>query len=52
MKKIQDLATRKKVPVKADPTEVELLMQIRDLLQGQQGDPVAKAGAEARSDAT
>ena len=33
MKKISDLAARKKVPVKADPTEVELLIQIRDLLE-------------------
>ncbi len=33
MKKVQDLAARKKVQVKADPTEVELLIQIRDLLE-------------------
>ena len=36
MKKIQNLTARKKVPVKADPTEVELLMEIRDLLRGQE----------------
>jgi large conductance mechanosensitive channel len=36
MKKIGDLAAKKKVPVKADPTEVELLMEIRDLLRGQE----------------
>lgn len=37
MKKISDLAAKKKVPVKADPTEVELLIQIRDLLKSQDG---------------
>ena len=51
MKKFQDLAAKKKVPVKADPTEVELLMQIRDLLQGLEGAPVAKGGAESESSA-
>ncbi|ACV80925.1 large conductance mechanosensitive channel protein MscL [Nakamurella multipartita] len=52
MKKIQDLTARKKVAVKADPTEVELLMQIRDLLQGLEGAPVAKAdGPAAKPDA-
>lgn len=35
MKKITDLAAKKKVPVKADPTEVELLIQIRNLLRDQ-----------------
>ena len=33
MKKILDIASKKKQPIKADPTEVELLVQIRDLLQ-------------------
>ncbi|HOZ58252.1 MAG TPA: MscL family protein, partial [Nakamurella multipartita] len=47
MKKIQDLTARKKVAVKADPTEVELLMQIRDLLQGLEGAPVAKSDVPA-----
>lgn len=51
MKKFQDLAAKKKVPVKADPTEVELLMQIRDLLQGLEGAPVAKGGAGSEPDA-
>ena len=37
MKKFQDLAAKKKVPVKADPTEVELLIQIRDLLGARDG---------------
>ena len=37
MKKISDLAAKKKVPVKADPTEVQLLIEIRDLLRGQDG---------------
>ncbi|WP_420124267.1 large conductance mechanosensitive channel protein MscL [Nakamurella sp.] len=35
MKKISDMAAKKKVPVKADPTEVELLIQIRNLLRDQ-----------------
>ena len=35
MKKLSDLAAKKKVPVKADPTEVELLMEIRNLLREQ-----------------
>jgi len=51
MKKISDLAARKKVPVKADPTEVELLIQIRDLLQSE-GALVAKADVTAKPDAT
>lgn len=38
MKKISDLAAKKKVPVKADPTEVELLIQIRNLLRDQNAD--------------
>jgi large conductance mechanosensitive channel len=33
MKKILDIAARKKQPIEADPTEVELLVQIRDLLR-------------------
>lgn len=44
MKKISDLAAKKKVPVKADPTEVELLMQIRDLLRGQEAASTNAAG--------
>lgn len=40
MKKFSDLAAKRKVAVKADPTEVELLMQIRDLLR-QDGVPAA-----------
>jgi large conductance mechanosensitive channel len=44
MKKISDLAAKKKVPVKADPTEVQLLVEIRDLLRGQDGAPT-EAGA-------
>ncbi|HEY7816392.1 MAG TPA: MscL family protein, partial [Nakamurella sp.] len=51
MKKFQDLAAKKKVAIKADPTEVELLMQIRDLLQGLEGAPVAKAGAGSEPEA-
>ena len=51
MKRISDLAARKKVPVKADPTEVELLMQIRDLLQGPEGAPVVRADARSGGDA-
>ena len=37
MKKISDLAAKRKMPVKADPTEVQLLVEIRDLLRGQDG---------------
>jgi large conductance mechanosensitive channel len=33
MRRILNLADRKKQPVKADPTEVELLAEIRDLLR-------------------
>ena len=33
MKKMLDIASRRKQPVKADPTEVDLLVQIRDLLR-------------------
>ncbi len=33
MKKVLDVASRRKQPVKADPTEVDLLVQIRDLLR-------------------
>ena len=34
MKKILDIASRRKQPVKADPREVDLLVEIRDLLKG------------------
>ena len=34
MKKILDIAARRKQPVKADPREVDLLIEIRDLLKG------------------
>jgi large conductance mechanosensitive channel len=34
MKKILDIASRRKQPVKADPREVDLLIEIRDLLKG------------------
>jgi large conductance mechanosensitive channel len=34
MKKILDIAARRKQPVKADPREVDLLVEIRDLLKG------------------
>jgi large conductance mechanosensitive channel len=33
MKKMLDIASRRKQPVQADPTEVDLLVQIRDLLR-------------------
>jgi len=33
MKKFLDIAAKRKQPIKADPTEVDLLVQIRDLLQ-------------------
>lgn len=33
MKKMLDIASRRKQPVMADPTEVDLLVQIRDLLR-------------------
>jgi large conductance mechanosensitive channel len=33
MKKVLDIAARRKQPIKADPTEVDLLVQIRDLLE-------------------
>jgi len=42
MKKILDMAARKKQPIKADPTEVELLVQIRDLLQAGNPNTVAR----------
>jgi len=44
MKKISDLAAKRKMPVKADPTEVQLLVEIRDLLRGQDAAPTG-AGA-------
>ena len=34
MKKILDIAARRKQPVRADPKEVDLLIEIRDLLKG------------------
>ncbi len=34
MKKILDIAARRKQPVQADPREVDLLIEIRDLLKG------------------
>jgi len=34
MKKILDIAARRKQPVRADPREVDLLIEIRDLLKG------------------
>lgn len=37
MKKITDMTAKKKVAIKADPTEVELLIEIRDLLRGERG---------------
>ncbi len=33
MKKMLDIAARRKQPIQADPTEVDLLTQIRDLLR-------------------
>jgi len=46
MKKILDVAARKKQPIKADPTELDLLVQIRDLLRaGNSPDLVAHADA-------
>ena len=45
MKKISDLAAKKKVPVKADPTEVQLLIEIRDLLRGLDGAPTEAGGS-------
>ncbi len=44
MKKISDLAAKRKVPVKADPTEVELLMEIRNLLRDRDTVPGSAAG--------
>lgn len=45
MKKISDMAAKKKVPVKADPTEVELLIQIRNLLRDQNTTADTSTGA-------
>jgi large conductance mechanosensitive channel len=45
MKKFSDLAAKKKVPVKADPTEVELLIQIRNLLRDQNATADTSTGA-------
>lgn len=45
MKKISDMAAKKKVPVKADPTEVELLIQIRNLLRDQNATADTSTGA-------
>lgn len=51
MKKISDLAAKRKVAVKADPTEVELLIQIRDLLR-QDGVPAAPAADQPKGSTT
>jgi large conductance mechanosensitive channel len=52
MKKLLDIAARKKQPIKADPTEVDLLVQIRDLLMAGNADRIAvnsDDGAETRA---
>jgi large conductance mechanosensitive channel len=49
MKKMLDIASRRKQPVKADPTEVDLLVQIRDLLRdGNEQQLTAANGATDR----
>jgi len=51
MKKILDIAARKKQPIKADPTEVDLLVQIRDLLrEGNAQGLVSQSDAAERTD--
>ena len=43
MKKLNDRLTARKTPVKADPTEVQLLIEIRDLLRAGRVDAAAEA---------
>ena len=51
MKKILDIAARRKQPVKADPREVDLLIEIRDLLKGgSNAELVGRTSAAAGSD--
>jgi large conductance mechanosensitive channel len=51
MKKILDIAARRKQPVKADPREVDLLIEIRDLLKGgAAADLVSRTSSAAGSD--
>ena len=54
MKKILDIGARKKQPVKADPTEIDLLIQIRDLLSegSGQGSGPARGALVGQSDQT
>ncbi len=42
MKKMLDIASRRKQPIRADPTEVDLLMQIRDLLKDGAASPAVR----------
>ncbi len=50
MKKFQDLAAKRKTPIKADPTEVELLIEIRDLLRSQESLAARAADADGKPD--
>jgi len=51
MKKILDIASRRKQPVQADPREVDLLIEIRDLLKGgNSAELVGRTAASAGSD--
>ena len=50
MKKILDIAARRKQPVKADPREVDLLIEIRDLLKGGTAAELVSRTSSAGSD--
>jgi large conductance mechanosensitive channel len=50
MKKILDIAARRKQPVKADPKEVDLLIEIRDLLKGGTAAELVSRTSSAGSD--
>jgi large conductance mechanosensitive channel len=53
MKKILDIAARRKQPVRADPKEVDLLIEIRDLLKGgSAAELVSRTSGSAGSDGT
>ena len=50
MKKILDIASRRKQPVKADPREVDLLIEIRDLLKSGNAAELVSRTSSAASD--
>ncbi len=51
MKKMLDISSRRKQPIEADPTEVDLLMQIRDLLRDQPAAETAQSHCSRSTDA-